>query len=269
MFVITVANQKGGVGKTTTTVSVGGILSSMGRPTLLIDMDPQCSLTAYFGYKPDDIKLSMYDLFLSDKSHHEVDIFKAIRGTKFPDLFLLPASPSMATLDRYIAGKPGMGLVLRRALWKLRDRFDYAVIDCPPVVGVSTINALASCHKLIMPVQTEFLAIKGMERMRQTLPMIEKSLSKEIDYIVVPTMYDKRTSASVKSLDVLRSQNGGRVWGSLIPVDTQLREASEAGVPINIYNGRSRASCAYEQLVSDVIGLAPQSSAQTEVKHAS
>ncbi len=249
MKVWAIANQKGGVGKTTTTVSIAGLLSLKGSKTLMVDLDPHGSLTAYFGYNPDKVELGVYALF-QDKN---VPMSSLIQPTEFDNLALLPSSLALATVDRQVGAQEGMGLVIARALNSVREEFDHILIDCPPMLGVAMVNALAACTHLIIPVQTEFLALQGLERMVRTLTMIMKARNETLPYTIVPTMFDKRTKASVQSLEFLQAQYRSRLSGALIPVDTQFRDASRAGVPLPLKAPRSRGSTAYEILVEELL----------------
>ena len=248
MKIWAVANQKGGVGKTTTAVSLAGHLATRGSRVLVVDMDPQGSMTSYFGYDPDDMSQSIYSLFqLNDFSYQNVS--PVLIDTKVENLKLLPASTALATLDRQLGTKEGKGLVLKKSLVALEDHFDYVLIDCLPMLGILMVNALAACDKLLLPVQTEFLALKGLERMMNTLDMITKSRKSPLPSLIVPTMFDRRTRASTESLSALREQYGEKVWPSVIPVDTQFREASRKGLPISLMNKSTRGSKAYEALL--------------------
>ena len=156
----------------------------------------------------------------------------------------------MATLDRQLGTKEGKGLVLKKSLVALEEHFDYVLIDCLPMLGILMVNALAACDSLLLPVQTEFLALKGLERMMKTLEMITKSRKIPLQSIIVPTMFDRRTRASIQSLRTLREKYGESVWPSVIPVDTQFREASQQGLPISLMNKSTRGSKAYEALLN-------------------
>ncbi len=255
MTVWAVANQKGGVGKTTTTVSLGGLLAAWGYRTLLIDIDPHGSLTSYFRYDPDALDVSAYALFEAQGQKKPLDPLSLVHPTGTQGLDLIPASVSLATLDRQSGQLQGLGLTLTNAVKAVRDDYDYVLIDCPPVLGVLLINALAACDRLLIPVQTEFLAIKGLERMLHTLKMVARSKGHALDYLVIPTYYDKRTRASRESLSVLQRNHGGHLWDGVIPVDTRFREASRAGMPPAQYDARARGVEAYiallEQLQQD------------------
>ncbi|MCW8918216.1 MAG: ParA family protein [Gammaproteobacteria bacterium] len=251
MSVWAVANQKGGVGKTTTTVTMAGLLAQRGKSTLMIDLDPHGSLTTYFGYDPDSIETSVYSLFQNEGGvPSDASLCLA---TQFDNLYLMPASTALATLDRQLGAREGMGLVLARAIQRLADRFEHVFIDCPPVLGVLMVNALAASDRLLIPVQTEFLALKGLERMLRTLGMILRARRRPLSYIIVPTMFDRRTRASLESLKNLREHHPDEIWKSVIPVDTQFREASRLGLPLTQLNAHSRGAIAYATLLDTVL----------------
>ncbi len=256
MKVWTIANQKGGVGKTTTTVALGGLLAAWGLRTCMIDVDPHGSLTSYFRYDPDSLDESSYNLFKAVAEKREPDPLSLIYQSGTDGLDLIPASVALATLDRQSGRLAGMGLVLSRTVEKLRGHYDYVLIDCPPVLGVLLINALAVCRHLVIPVQTDFLAIKGLERMQHTLAMIGKSRPRPLDYTVVPTFFDKRTRASRDSLSILERNHAAHLWPGAIPIDTRLREASRAGLPPAIFDPRARAVQAYTELLEYLRGKA-------------
>ncbi len=253
MKIWTVANQKGGVGKTTTTVALGGLLAAWGFRTLLVDVDPHGSLTSYFRYDPDALDESTYSLFQSLAEKKPLDPNSVLCDTGTAGLSLMPASVALATLDRQSARLEGMGLVLKNALASIQHEYDYVLIDCPPLLGVLLINALAACEHLVIPVQTEFLAIKGLERMTHTLRMVMKARQTPLAFTVVPTMYDKRTRASIDSLQVLKQNHMEHLWNGVIPVDTKFREASRAGIPPAFFDPKSRGVIAYTRLLEDMM----------------
>jgi chromosome partitioning protein len=250
MKIWTVSNQKGGVGKTTTAVTLGGLLAARGHRVLLLDLDPQGSMSAYFRFNPDTREHSVYSLFEAEANGNRVEFLdRLLESTVIDGLVLMPASTAMATLDRQLGARGGMGLVIAQALARLRDHFDYVLMDCPPMLGVLMVNALAACEQLLIPVQTEFLALKGLERMLRTLQMIRQSRGGELPYVIIPTFFDRRTRASMDALRSMRDQYGDHLWSRVIPIDTQFREASKAGVPLNVHNPAARGGEAYASLL--------------------
>lgn len=253
MIVWAIANQKGGVGKTTTTVSLGGMLAERGKRVLLIDTDPHASLTYYFNIDDEDGGATLYDLFMLGKDVSKVQVEEAIRPTRFDNLAVMPATMALATLDRKLGPQSGMGLLLRRVRKLLADEYDYILIDVPPVLGVLMINALAAAHRVIVPVQTEFLALKGLDRMMGTLKMVQTSKGLNHAVTIVPTMYDKRTRASLDAYQQLRKTHGRLVWNGMIPTDTKFRDASTAQTPISLYARGSRGAFAYNGLLTNLL----------------
>ncbi|HEB99152.1 MAG TPA: ParA family protein [Thiotrichales bacterium] len=250
-----VANQKGGVGKTTTTVTLAGQLAREGHRVLMFDLDPHGSLTTYFRQDPDTIEWSVYTLFKDRAEGREMPRYgRVLSKTGTENLWLMPASTAQATLDRQLGAEEGMGLVIARAVRDLSDRFDYVFLDCPPMLGVLMVNALAACDQLVIPVQTEFLALKGLERMLHTLQMVMRARHQQVPHLVVPTMFDRRTRASTEALQALRERHAEALWDDLIPVDTQFREASKAGVPLSCWRPSSRGARAYARLADTLLG---------------
>ena len=257
MKIWTVANQKGGVGKTTTVASLGGLCALKGQRTLMVDLDPHGSLTAYFQRDPQRLEHSVYDLFAGTAPAASL-----LCETGVERLMLLPGAIALATLDRQFGAREGMGLVLRRALHGMSERFDRVLLDCPPMLGVLMVNALAASHEVIIPVQTEFLALKGLQRMVHTLDMMQRNRAHALPYHVVPTQYDRRTRASNDALAELRQSYPEQLWEGVIPVDTQFREASKQGLPLTVLRPWTRGSRAYRQLLSRLDAQAPVSSTQ-------
>jgi len=254
MKIWAVSNQKGGVGKTTTVVSLGGLLSSWGYKTLLVDLDPHGSLTSYFKHNPDSIDGSVYNVFQNaSRKHKNYNPRQYIIKTEFPDLSILPASTAIATLDRQVASQGGMGLVIANALAEVSEEYDYVIIDSPPMLGVLMVNALAACDYLIVPVITEYLALQGLDRMINTIKMVFKSRKSPPGYKIIPTMFDKRTRAASECRDVLTQKYPNNAWDDFIPIDTKLREASSLGVPASIYDPTSKAVASYSNLLDELL----------------
>ena len=260
MRVWAVANQKGGVGKTTSSIALAGLLAEAGKRVVVVDLDPHGSMTSYFGYDPDSLEHSSYDLFL-----HKGNVPAGLPGqlllpTSHASISLLPSSTALATLERQSPGHSGLGLVIAKSLAQLWQDFDYAVIDSPPLLGLLMVNALAASQQLVIPVQTEHLAVKGLERMVNTLAMINRSRKVALPFSIVPTLFDRRTQASLGTLRVLRDKYPEEIWQGYIPVDTRLRDASRAGVTPSQFDGKSRGVLAYRALLKHMLTaqLVPQ-----------
>ena len=255
MVVWSIANQKGGVGKTTTTITLAGLLSQRGKRVLMVDTDPHGSLTTYLGYDSDDLPCSLFELFQLP-TINKTSVMPFVLKSDIPGLDIIPAHMSLATLDRVMGNRNGMGLVLKRALKALEDEYDYVLIDCPPILGVMMVNALAASTRILIPVQTEFLAMKGLERMMRTLNIMQRNKPSLFDVTIIPTMYDKRTNASLQTLMELKSTYSDQVWASAVPIDTKFRDASLKRMPPSFVSPNSRGVFAYKTLLNYLERLA-------------
>lgn len=257
MRVWAVANQKGGVGKTTTSIALAGLLADAGKRVVVVDLDPHGSMTSYFGQDPDALEHSAYDLFLHQGTVPQGLPQRLLLPTSHERIKLLPASTALATLERQSPGQSGLGLVIAKSLAQLWGEFDHALIDSPPLLGILMVNALAASQQLVIPVQTEFLAVKGLERMVSTLAMINRSRKQALPYLIVPTLFDRRTQASMGTLRALRNSYPEQLWPAYIPVDTRLRDASRAGLTPSQFDPNCRAVLAYRALLKHLLSLQP------------
>ncbi len=253
MRVWAVANQKGGVGKTTTSIALAGLLAEAGKRVVVVDLDPHGSMTSYFGHNPDELEHSCYDLFLHKGAVPDGLPAQLLLPTSDALISLLPSSTALATLERQSPSQGGLGLVVAKSLAQLWQQFDYAVIDSPPLLGVLMVNALAASQQLVVPVQTEYLAVKGLERMVRTLEMINRSRKLPLPFSIVPTLFDRRTQASLGTLRLLRDEFPAHVWEGYIPVDTRLRDASRAGRTPSQFDNKSRGVLAYRALLKHLL----------------
>ena len=253
MRVWAVANQKGGVGKTTTSIALAGLLADAGKRVVVVDLDPHGSMTSYFGHDPDTLEHSCFDLFQHSGGVPSDLPKQLLLQTSHERISLLPSSTALATLERQSPGKSGLGLVIAKSLAQLWQDYDHAVIDSPPLLGVLMVNALAASQQLVIPVQTEFLTVKGLERMINTLAMINRSRQQALPYTIVPTLFDRRTQASMGTLRVLRNTYPEHLWPAYIPVDTRLRDASRAGLVPSNFDSNSRGVIAYRALLKHLL----------------
>lgn len=261
MRIWSIANQKGGVGKTTSVVALGGLLAESKQRVLLVDLDPHGSLTSYFKHDPDSLKRSLYHLFF-EQHHQDKDFIESmLLPTSLEGVKLLPATTSLATLERHVSGQDGMGLVLAKTLQQLADDYDYVLLDTPPILGVLLVNAMAACQRLIIPTQTEHLALKGLERMINTLSMVMRSQQRELPYLIIPTLFDRRTLASMNTLNAMRKTYPKTLWQNAIPIDTKFRDASYIGRFPHQLDPEERGVRAYSHLLRELLHHEPSESA--------
>lgn len=254
MKIWTVANQKGGVGKTTTVAALAGILAEREHRVLMLDCDPHASLTSYFGFDSESLPSTLFNWFANTPVGPK-QVMNTIIKLPEKNVSLMPASLSLATLDKRFSSKEGMGLVVSKVLKQVTNEFDYVLIDCPPVLGLLMINALAACQQLVIPVQTEFLAIKGLERMMNTLNMVVKAQHHTIGYTIIPTMFDRRTKASIQALRNMKDEFGGHLWDRVIPVDTKFRDASREHKTPSFAYPETHGVLAYQKLAETMLEL--------------
>ena len=240
MRVWAIANQKGGVGKTTTTLALGRGLALRGQRVLLVDLDPHASLTRAFGVAADPAPEGVLELFSTPPQ----TLAALARPSRIEHLSHVCAQTALATLERRSANQPGLGLALSQALARHSGQHDYVLLDCPPTLGLLMINALAAADRLIIPTQAEPLALHGLEGMVRTGEMVERSRQRPLPISILPTLFDRRTRTGNETLKQMQERHGSRVWEDAIPVDTRISSPTTLTAPIHddSYPGRGLAA---------------------------
>ena len=249
--VLAIVNQKGGVGKTTTSVNVAGYLAKAGKPVVVIDMDPQANATAGLGMKVEAGQPTVYEVLLGLAEPHE-----ALRSSNQENLNVIPATPDLVGAAIELMDQPHREYRLRRAVKPLLEHYEFVLLDCPPSLGLLTVNALAAAHKVLIPVQCEFYALEGLHQLLNTVEMVKEHLNPQIQVLgAVLTMYDRRTQLSRKIVKDVRRNFPGHVFDSVIPRNTELAEAPSTGKTILEYAESSRGAKAYEYLSEELLNL--------------
>ena len=247
--IITVANQKGGVGKTTSAVNLAAGLGYYGKRTLLVDIDPQGNATSGVGFDKRSIEKSTYDILLAQAKAEEV-----ILHTKYNNLDLMPAGIDLAAAEFEIMDAPDRLQRLKKALLTVKPGYDYIIIDCPPSLGIITTNALTACDSVLVPIQCEYYALEGVGQLMNTVNLIKKQLNKDL-YIegVVLTMNDARTNLSMQVVENVKNNLKQYIFKTLIPRNIRLAEAPSYGMPICRYDSKSAGAEAYMNLAEELI----------------
>ena len=245
--IIAVSNQKGGVGKTTTSVNLAACVAAEGKNVLLIDIDPQGNASSGLGIQAGDA--SVYNVLLGEESAES-----AVIQTKFGSLSLLPSSIELAGAEIELVGMDNRETLLREALRPLRGRYDYIFIDCPPSLSLLTLNAMTAADSVLIPIQCEYYALEGVGQLMNTLQLVKKRLNPALEIEgVVLTMLDGRTNLGLQVVQEVKKYFKNRVYGSIIPRNVRLSEAPSHGLPINVYDPRSTGAEAYKALAEEFI----------------
>ena len=248
--VLAVANQKGGVGKTTTAVNLGAALAEAGYRTLVVDLDPQGNASTGLGINIRDLQLSMYDVVI-----HEASIDDTIEATAMRNLFVAPASLDLAGAEIELVPAFSRELRLRHALDEVHDDYDYVLIDCPPSLGLLTVNGLAAAAEVLVPIQCEYYALEGLGQLLRNVALVQRNLNQRLEVSTfVCVMYDARTKLADQVVSEVRSHFGEKVCRIVVPRTVRLSEAPSYGQPILAFDPRSRGAIAYRELARELSG---------------
>ncbi|MGI6113940.1 MAG: ParA family protein [Mahellales bacterium] len=247
--VIAVANQKGGVGKTTTNVNLSACLAVAGKRVLTIDIDPQGNTSSGLGIDKNNVSMSIYDVLIN-----EGNIEQAIIPTKVENLDIVPSNIQLAGAEIEMVSMISREQVLKRALESIRDRYDYILIDCPPSLGLITINALTAADKVLVPIQCEYYALEGLSQLMNTIKLVTKHLNNKLEVEgVVLTMFDARTNLSIQVVEEVKKYFRNKVYRTIIPRNVRLGEAPSHGLPIIMYDNKCLGAQAYTELAEEMI----------------
>ncbi len=247
--VIALTNQKGGVGKSTTAVNVSAYLGHYGFKTLMIDLDPQSNSTSGLGVSPDSERNCIYDILISDVNPEEV-----ILETPYNNLKVIPSSIQLAGAEVELVTRLKREYRLKEAISEIKDSYDFIIIDCPPALGLLTINALTAAGEVIIPIQCEYYALEGLGQLINTIELVKKNLNEDLIIAgVVMTMYDSRTKLSDQVIEEVRKHFSEKVYEAIIPRNVRLSEAPSYGKPIMLYNPECKGALAYKSLTEEVI----------------
>ncbi|TMU83883.1 ParA family protein [Bacillus sp. BHET2] len=247
--IVAVTNQKGGVGKTTTSVNLGACLAYIGEKVLLVDIDPQGNATSGVGVEKGDVQQCIYDVLVDD-----VDVRETIKQSKVENLSVIPATISLAGAEIELVPTISREVRLKKALEKVKDEFDYIIIDCPPSLGLLTINALTASDAVVIPVQCEYYALEGLSQLLSTVRLVQKHLNHDlmIDGVLL-TMLDARTNLGIQVIEEVKKYFQDKVYRTIIPRNVRLSEAPSHGEPIIIYDAKSRGAEVYLELAKEVV----------------
>jgi chromosome partitioning protein len=248
--IMAVANQKGGVGKTTTSVNLGAALAELGFRVLVIDLDPQGNATTGLGVDARNFEFSMYDVLMRDTSLED-----CVEPTSMKNLFVAPATIALAGAEIELVPAFSRELKLKRAIESVIDDFDYVLIDCPPSLGLITVNALAAADEVLVPIQCEYYALEGLSQLMRNVHLVASNLNPRLDIsTIVLTMYDARTKLADQVATEVREHFGNKVCRIVIPRTVRLSEAPSFGQPITAFDPASRGAIAYRELAKEVSG---------------
>ena len=247
--IIAIANQKGGVGKTTTSINLSAALAEKGKKVLVIDTDPQGNTTSGFGVDKNDLEDTIYELILGECSIHDCILKNVIENVS-----ILPANVNLAAAEIELIGVERKEFILKGEVDFVKDQYDYIIIDCPPSLNALTINALTTADSVLVPIQCEYYALEGLSQLIHTVNLVKERLNPDLDMEgVVFTMYDSRTNLSMQVVENVKNHLNQNVYNTVIPRNIRLAEAPSYGEPITVYDPKSAGAEAYLKLADEVI----------------
>ncbi len=248
--IIAIANQKGGVGKTTTSINLSAALASKGKKVLVIDTDPQGNTTSGFGINKNELENTIYELILGDCSIRDCIIENAIQNVD-----MIPSNVNLAASEIELIGVDKKEFILKNEVDYIKDKYDYIIIDCPPSLNMLTINAMTTSDSVLVPIQCEYYALEGLSQLIHTVNLVKERLNPELDLEgVLFTMYDARTNLSMQVVENVKANLKARVYETMIPRNIRLAEAPSYGMPISMYDPKSAGAEAYMNLADEIIG---------------
>lgn len=247
--VIAIANQKGGVGKTTTSTNLSASLAELGKKVLVVDIDPQGNATSGLGIDKNNLENTLYELFVGECELEECLISDALEN-----LSVLPSNVNLSGAEIELIGVDKREYILKKNLEKIRDNYDYIIIDCPPSLNILTVNALSAADSVLVPIQCEYYALEGLSQLVYTINLVKKRLNPNLTMEgVVFTMYDARTNLSLEVVENVKNNLKQNIYKTIIPRNIKLAEAPSRGMPINIYDPKSAGAESYKLLAEEVI----------------
>lgn len=249
--IIAVANQKGGVGKTTTAVNLSSCLAVQGKKVMVIDIDPQGNTTSGLGIDKSTIKNSIYDVIIND-----VPLEETLVETQIQNLFISASNIQLAGAEVELVSVLSRETRLKMAIEPLKNQYDFIIIDCPPSLGLLTINSLTASNTILVPIQCEYYALEGLSQLMNTVSIVKKHLNTKLEVEgVVLTMFDARTNLSIQVVEEVKKYFGNKVYRTIIPRNVRLSEAPSFGLPIILYDAKSKGAECYMDLASEVISF--------------
>lgn len=247
--IIAIANQKGGVGKTTTTINLSACLAEKGKKVLVVDLDPQGNTTSGLGIDKNELEHTVYELIRGEATIEEVMI-----DGQYENLSILPANRNLAGAELELITQDNMQFIVKEKLESIKDQYDFILIDCPPALGMLTVNSMTTANAVLVPIQCEFYALDGLSQLIYTIDLIRQSLNPELTIDgVVFTMYDGRTNLALQVVENVKENLDQNIYKTMIPRNVRLAEAPSYGMPITVYAPRSAGAKRYRELAEEVI----------------